>query len=97
VNLVNVTEDVYEPEKITKSWTLPELSSAWYDCSAGGEGVKLQDTSTDIKNVHIEFTGDTLKFSSGNDTSPTALSAQHIVLKITRNTANQEIHIDRRT
>jgi type II secretory pathway pseudopilin PulG len=97
VNLASKGEDEYEPETITKTWNLAELQWSWYECSGGNEGIKIQNAGTDTDNVHVEFTGDSLKFSSGNGTTQTPLTALHVVLKLSRNTANRELHIDRRT
>lgn len=97
VNLAKSKENEYEPEVMTKSWDLPLLQGAWYECSGTNEGVKLQDGSADIDTIQTEFINDTIRFYSGNDTTPEPLNSLHIVLKLSGKTANQEIHIDRRT
>ena len=97
VNLAKSTEDIYEPEILTKSWDLPLLTGTWYECSGSNKGIKLQNGSSDINTVQMEFIGDSIKFSFEKGTEFEPLNSLRLVLKLTSNTAHQEVHIDRRT
>lgn len=98
VNLADEKEDTYEADDIEKNWTLPLLTGAWYDCSLGNQGTKMVNGTNDINTVRIDFIGESLALSGGNGSAALSpLNTSHIVLKITSKSANQEIHIDKRT
>lgn len=97
VNLADEKEDTYEADDIEKNWTLPLLTGSWYDCSLGNQGTKMVNGANDINTVRIDFIGESLALSGGNGLALSPLNASHIVLKITSKSANQEIHIDKRT
>ncbi len=97
VNLADEKEDTYEADDIEKNWTLPLLTGSWYDCSLGNQGTKMVNGTNDINTVRIDFIGESLALSGGNGLVLSPLNASHIVLKITSKSANQEIHIDKRT
>ncbi len=97
VNLADEKEDTYEADDIEKNWTLPLLTGSWYDCSLGNQGTKMVNGTNDINTVRIDFIGESLALSGGNGLVLSPLTSSHIVLKITSKSANQEIHIDKRT
>lgn len=100
VNLAESPEkgtDIFEPETLAKTWTIPWLQAAWYDCS-GQEWQKLENSGIPIESLHINFIHDEIEFETGDTpTNITALNIPRVVLKISGNTSHQEIHIEKRT
>lgn len=98
VNLAKSPDDVYEAEKWEKTWQLPELTGAWYACTGTSAGTALDTINT----INVEFFWDKIVFTTWVDPAEMALligtnSVPHIVLKLRRNQAFNELHIDRRT
>lgn len=98
VNLAKSPDDLYETEKWEKTWQLPELTWAWYACTGTDVGTALDTIST----VSAEFFWDKIVFTAWVGAAETPLlvgtnSVPHIVLKLRRNQAFNELHIDRRT
>ncbi len=98
VNLAKSTDDIYESDSWEKTWQLPELRGTWFACTGSDTGTSLDSIST----INTEFFWDKIVFSEWKDASEKPLvigtnSVPQVVLKLQRNQAYNELHIDRRT
>lgn len=98
VNLSKSPDDIYENDTWEKTWQLPELVWSWYACSGTDNGTLLDTINT----ISAEFFWDKIIFTEWTGATETPLllntkSVPQVVLKLKRNQAINELHIDRRT